>query len=87
MEETTTKKRRGIKGFLSWLYLLAAITALVLTVKCCCPSLYTKAEHALGLDENGRTAEAFSALTQRLEEGKLADAFAHSYRTLRGNEA
>ena len=87
MEETAKKEKRRMRGLLSWLYLLAAAVALVMTVKTCCPAFYQKAEKTLGLDENGRTAQACSGLTQRRGEGEFKEAFSQSYRVLRGDEA
>lgn len=84
--EKASKKKQGLRGLISWLYLLAAAAALVMTVKTCFPRFYQKAEKTLGLDENGRTSQAFSVLTQRLGDGEFREAFAQSYRVLRGDE-
>ena len=85
--KNASEKKGGLRSLFSWLYLLAALLALVMTVKTCCPAFYRKAEKTLGLGKEGRTSQAFSVLTQRLGEGEFREAFAQSYRVLRGDEA
>ena len=87
MEAKPEKKKSGLRGALSCLYLLAAAAALALTIRCCCPQVYGKIRQALGTEKDGRSAQAFSTLTRQLEEGEIREAFVQSYRVLRGDEA
>lgn len=85
MQETTEKKNKGA-CLVSWIILLGAAAALIITVKTCCPAFFDKAVTTLGLDENGKTAQAFSVLTERLGQGEIKEAFSESYELIRGNE-
>ena len=81
--KNTRKSNAG--AWLSGLFLAAAVVITIFTVRTCCPGAVQSAEGWLGLNEGGRTRQAFAALKDALAEGDgVAAAFAESYQVIAG---
>ena len=96
MEKFTTRSQELIKNavdlavarrhqYVTPLYLLLAMLALVWTLKTCVPAVDAAITKIAGAAQKTKTVQAFSALTERLREGEaVQEALSGSFEILTG---
>lgn len=87
MQEQSKPTAPRVGAFISRLYLLIALAALVITLKTCVPAVQTAFSRVALAARQTRTVQAFSALTERLRAGEAVQAaLSSSFEILTGAE-
>ena len=85
MKENSDKNERQAGAWISRIYLLLGMLALVWTLKTCVPAVDTAIAEIASAAQKTKTVQAFSALTERLREGEaVQEALSDSFEILTG---